>query len=116
LDSPREYNFTTDKIFCSISNKDFKTLLDAYDTKGLFNYITTNLLSKGYLKKDELNIPNIMDLLNQSILIVKNKSKEFSDFDTFFSGKIEFPNGDLKEIFIAQNETGKFTIMLPEDY
>tara|TARA_R110002153_G_scaffold211446_1_gene364091 strand:- start:571 stop:1083 length:513 start_codon:yes stop_codon:yes gene_type:complete len=39
LDSPREYNFTTDKIFCSISNKDFKALLDAYDTKELFNYI-----------------------------------------------------------------------------
>jgi hypothetical protein len=39
LDSPREYNFTTDKILCSISNKDFKSLLDAYDTKELFDYI-----------------------------------------------------------------------------
>ena len=39
LDSPKYYNFTTDKIFCSISNKDFNTLLSAYDTKGLFNYI-----------------------------------------------------------------------------
>mgnify|MGYP003625341525 FL=1 len=39
LDSPREYNFTTDKIFCSISKEDFNTLLDDYDNKELFNYI-----------------------------------------------------------------------------
>ena len=46
LDSPREYNFTTDKIFCSISNKDFKALLDAYDTKELFNYIEEHSKSR----------------------------------------------------------------------
>ena len=39
LDSPIEYNFITDNIFCNISNKDFKSLLDTYDTKELFNYI-----------------------------------------------------------------------------
>jgi len=39
LDSPKYYNFTTDKIFCSLSNKDFKSLLSTYDTKELFNYI-----------------------------------------------------------------------------
>ena len=39
LDSPKYYNFTTDKIFCSISKEDFKTLLDDYDNKELFNYI-----------------------------------------------------------------------------
>jgi len=46
LDSPREYNFTTDKIFCSISNKDLKALLDAYDTKELFNYIEEHSKSR----------------------------------------------------------------------
>ena len=46
LDSPREYNFTTDKILCSISNKDFNTLLDAYDTKELFNYIEEHSKSR----------------------------------------------------------------------
>jgi len=46
LDSPREYNFTTDKIVCSISNKDFKALLDAYDTKELFNYIEEHSKSR----------------------------------------------------------------------
>jgi len=46
LDSPREYNFTTDKILCSISNKDFNTLLDVYDTKELFNYIEEHSKSR----------------------------------------------------------------------
>ena len=46
LDSPREYNFTTDKILCSISNKDFNILLDAYDTKELFNYIEEHSKSR----------------------------------------------------------------------
>ncbi|MCF8012747.1 hypothetical protein K9K83_00050 [Candidatus Woesearchaeota archaeon] len=84
--------------------------------KGLFNYVTVNLLQKGYFREQEISIPNILDLLNQALFLVKSKSKNFKDFDHFFSGNIEFPNGDRKEIFICQNETGKFTIMLPEDY
>ena len=46
LDSPREYNYTTDKIFCSISKEDFKTLLDDYDNKELFNYIEEHSKSR----------------------------------------------------------------------
>tara|TARA_R110000744_G_scaffold54776_2_gene116127 strand:+ start:7 stop:522 length:516 start_codon:yes stop_codon:yes gene_type:complete len=46
LDSPREYNFTTDKIFCSISDKDFKSLLSTYDTKELYNYIEEHSKSR----------------------------------------------------------------------
>ena len=46
LDSPREYNFVTDKIVWSISENDFKTLLDAYDTKELFNYIEEHSKSR----------------------------------------------------------------------
>ena len=46
LDSPKYYNFTTDKIFCSLSNKDFKALLSAYDTKELFNYIEEHSKSR----------------------------------------------------------------------
>jgi hypothetical protein len=86
--------------------------------KGLFNYITSNLLfSKGYLKEDQkVNLPCFVDLLNQANQIVKRKSNNLKDFDTFFSGKIELPSGEKQEIFIAQNGTGKFTIMLPEDY
>ncbi len=95
------------------------TDIDPAWKKGLFNYVTTNLLSKGYTSdnaKMPLNIPNLLDLLNQSIQIVKKASHNFTEFDSFFSGDIELPNGDQQKILIVQNETGKFTIMLPEDY
>ena len=86
--------------------------------KGLFNYITTNLLSKGYLEEGDskIRMPNIVDLMNQANQIVKTKSKNFTEPDTFFSGDIELPSGAKQQIFIQQNETGKFKIMLPEDY
>lgn len=85
--------------------------------KGIFSHITTNLLREGYVKEDgEINIPNLLDLLNQANQIVKKKSKNFKKFDWFFEGEIELPSGSKRKIFIAQNETGKFTIMLPEDY
>ena len=84
--------------------------------KGLFNYVTTNLLSNGYFKDDKINIPNILDLLNQSNQIVREKSKNFTKFDSFYCGEIELPSGIMQEIFIEQNETGKFSILLPEDH
>ena len=92
--------------------------------KGLFNYVTTNLLNKGYSElaisdsdfdRLKFNIPNIIDLLNQSLQIVKKATKGYEP-DTFFSGNIELPCGEKQQVFIQQNETGKFTIMLPEDY
>ena len=46
----------------------------------------------------------------------KKKSNGFKDFDHFFKGRIELPSGDKQDIFIVQDETGKFTIMLLEDY
>ena len=83
--------------------------------RGLFNYVTTNLLNQGYMTEDKINIPNILDLLNQCLEIVRKESSEFQDYDSFFCGKIEFPDGVKREIFIELNETGNFTIMLPED-
>lgn len=98
-------------------------LLDLYDVidkkvklkHGLFRYVTTNLLRKGYIKDDKVNIPNLLDLVNQALEIVRKKSKNFKEFDYFFSGDVELPNGEKQDIFIEQNETGKFTLMLPED-
>ncbi|MCK5708017.1 MAG: hypothetical protein KAI43_10225 [Candidatus Aureabacteria bacterium] len=85
--------------------------------KGLFNYVTTNLMSKGYLdEKGSINLPNLLDLLNQANLIVKIKSNYFHDSNTFYAGQIELPSGERQEIFIEQNETGKFTVLLPEDH
>jgi hypothetical protein len=92
------------------------TALNPAWKKGLFNYVTVNLLHSGYLKDDKINIPNLLDLLNQVQQIVKKGTNNFMSMDTFFSGSIELPSGDQQKIFIGQNETGKFTIMLPEDY
>ena len=92
------------------------TALNPEWKKGLFNYVTVNLLNSGYLKDDKINIPNLLDLLNQSQQIVKKATNNFTVVDTFFSGSIELPSGAQQKIFIGQNETGKYTIMLPEDY
>lgn len=86
--------------------------------KGLFSHTTTNLMfSKGYMQENEpINYPRILDLFTQAYEIVKKKSKNFKKFDTFFSGEIESPNGETFKIFITQNSTDRFTLMLPEDY
>ena len=85
--------------------------------RGIFSHITTNLLSLGYFNADRtLNLPNLLDLLNQSLEIVKRESNQFQRVDRFFSGSIELPSGDVQEVFICQNEIGKFTIMVPADY
>ena len=86
--------------------------------KGIFSHITVNLMSRcGYFNEDRtLNIPNLLDLLNQSLNIVRKKSDNFQKHDWHFDGEIELPSGNKQQVFIQQNETGKFTIMLPEDY
>lgn len=58
-----------------------------------------------------LNIPNVLDLLTAAIVIFNKKTQD----DYFVSGKIELPNGDKQTVYIAQNETGRYTLMLPED-
>jgi hypothetical protein len=59
-----------------------------------------------------LNIPNVIDLITQALKIFTTKPAN----DTFVSGRIELPDGSKQEIYIAQNETGRYTVMLPEDY
>jgi len=46
LDSPKFYNFTTDKIGVYVSNKDYKKLIKAYLDQDLKDYINQN--SKSY--------------------------------------------------------------------
>ena len=75
-----------------------------------------NVLNSGYLKDDKINTSNLLDLLTKAQQIVKKGSNNFTAFDTFFSGSIVLASGDQQKISIGQNETGKFTIMLPEDY
>jgi len=59
-----------------------------------------------------LNIPNFADLIMQAAQIFQRKPAD----DHFVSGTIELPSGERQKIFIAQNETGRYTAMLPEDY
>lgn len=86
--------------------------------KGIFSHVTVNLMTTcGYFNEDDtLNVPNLLDLLNQSLAIVRRKSENFTKQDWFFEGEIELPSGEREQVFITQNETEKFTIMLPEDY
>ena len=92
------------------------TQINSVWKSGLFNYVTTNLMNKGYMKDSKINIPNILDLLNQAREIVRQKSQDFKELDYLYTGSIEFPDGEKQQILISQNETGKYTIMLPEDY
>ncbi len=82
---------------------------------GLFNYVTSNLLCKGYIKEDKIYPVCVCDLLNQALEIVRIETKDFTVPDTFFSGKVEFPDGVKRIVFIERNEHDKLTIMLPED-
>jgi len=109
-------------------------------------YITSNLIEKGYLNdrcknavrrgeqgtnprcqtcdvflsstgklsclQPTINIPNFVDLITQATHIFQKKPAD----DYFVSGTIELPSGQKQKIFIAQNETGRYTAMLPEDY
>ena len=84
-----------------------------FSPKFFLKYITSNLLSKGYQTDDQkINILNLADLITQAAHIFQHKA----DIDSFISGTIELPSGQKQRIFIAQNETGRFTVMLPEDY
>lgn len=88
--------------------------------RGIFRYVTTNLMNRGYfIKTDEgqkVNIPNLLDLLNQAKEILRRQSNCFQEFGTFFVGNVELPSGKKQEVFIEINELNKFTILLPEDH
>lgn len=77
-----------------------------------FSYATANLMAKGYMAEGRVNVPNLVDLIKAASKIYMKMPQG----DRFNSGRIELPSGDKQEIYIAQNETGRFTIMLPDDY
>lgn len=59
-----------------------------------------------------LNIPNILDLISQALRIFAKKPED----DYFVSGYVRLPDGSRQTVYLAQNETGRYTLMLPEDY
>lgn len=89
-----------------------------YLPKNPFKYATVNLLTKGYFSQEDaygnfkVKIPNVIDLIMGALMIYCRKPAD----DYFCSGQIELPTGKKQKIFIAQNESGAYTIMLPEDY
>ena len=111
-------SYTSDNAISDGSLVDLRVI---FGEKGIFNYVTSGLLAHGYLKQDDIgqeyiDQANLVDLLFQARKIVKRKSKNFEEMDSFFSGRIELPSGERTKIFICQNETGDYTLMLPEDY
>ena len=114
------FSYTIDQATRDGILVDLRQINPAWE-KGLFSHVTTNLLATcGSLNEDrtlnsdgsEQAMPNLVDLLNQSLQIVRRAAGE----DWFYSGAIELPSGERQEIFIVQNETGKFTLMIPADY
>ena len=63
-------------------------------------------------KEKTLNLPNVLDLLTAALRIFSKKIKD----DWFVDGLVELPSGKKQKVYIAQNETGRYTLMLPEDY
>ena len=86
-----------------------------YLPKNPFKYATANLMSSYFDETktgSTVNIPNVIDLIMGALRIYCRKPAD----DSFCSGQIELPTGKKQKIFIDQNETGAYTIMLPEDY
>ena len=84
--------------------------------KSIVNYITTGLMNKGYMTEQpdrtvKFNIPNLMDLYFAITVTMRRKPK-----DWFYSLKIQLPSGAQQQIFVAQNETSRYTAMLPGEY
>lgn len=92
------------------------TTLNSDWKKGLISHVTSTSLSKGYEDEIGFNIPNLLDLLNQSNQRLLKDIKNNVELDTFYKVKIELPNGNKQDIFMCLNEINKFTLMLPEDY
>jgi hypothetical protein len=88
--------------------------LDKLQLRGpnIFSHVTTNLLNQGYLTNDKVNVPNLLDLLNQALNIIRKSGVR----DWMYSGDIETPEDEEIIVYICQNETARYTIMLPSDY
>jgi hypothetical protein len=90
---------------------------DILKQKGLFNFITIGFWDRYGLDKAAENLKaNLIDLLNQAREIIRKRSKDFKVPDWFYCGYVENMTGKKIKIFIEQNETGRYTILLPEEH
>lgn len=74
------------------------------------------ILSKIRVMTNKPNVPNVFDLLNQVITIIKNKAESDGFIDTFYACEIELPSGEQTTVWVEANELGGMTILLPEDH
>ena len=90
----------------------------------LFNFATTNLLREMNIlqysskhNRDVIFTSMMIDLIEQAQKIVLRKIEETLDGEEhFYCGDVRKLNGERIKIFIEMNETGKFTLLLPEDH
>ena len=110
------FSYTIDQATSDGILFDIRTVNPEWES-GIFSHVITNLLSIGCFNDDPtVNVPNLLDLLNQPLDIVRQESKGFTRHNWLFAGAIELPSGSRRKIFIVQNETRKYTLMLPRDY
>jgi len=57
--------------------------------------------NKGELK---IGVRNLIGLLRQAYQIVRSKRVK----DWFYQGTVKLPSGDAQQIFVCQNESGRF--------
>jgi hypothetical protein len=79
----------------------------------LFEYLTSNLCySKGYfLEGVPVQPGHFIDLFKAigEVMAVMPP-------DHFYTAKVDFPDGTRGEVYAVKNNSGKYTIMLSEDY
>ena len=87
------------------------------------NYITTNLLLEMDILKydakagnDVVKVQMVIDLIEQAKAIMNREIFNKLETDHFYAGDVRKSNGERIKIFISENETGLFTLMLPSDY
>ena len=107
------YTYTSDEAVDDGILNDLDQILPEYFRRGWVKYITIGVATLHYIEDGKVNAANMIDLLIQADQIRK---QAFDREDWFFSSTIETPAGEKQEIFIAQNETGRYTIMLPSEY
>ncbi|WP_321431233.1 hypothetical protein [uncultured Methanolobus sp.] len=73
---------------------------------------------------DEINITDahVVTYVTKSGVLEQLDNLDITDEEygylltAYYSGKIEFPGGHKSLILVERNETGRFTILLPEDH
>src|SRR5665647_1405100 len=96
-----------------VSNRKFTWRRNNRQLDRPLQFIITGLLAKGYWNPDNtINVANLRDLIIQSLRVFRKNPLD----DYFVSGRIQLPSGSSQKIFIAQNESSRYTAMLPENY